>query len=237
MKALSKKAAYGADVSRRRRATARFILLGSPGAGKGTQAELIARQFHIPQIATGDILRKAVKEETPIGKEVQKYMQEGKLVPDAVIIQIVRERLREADCLQGYILDGFPRTVAQADALTQVLAEMYTRLDAVVSIEVPVDELVQRLSGRRICLECGESYHLLFHPPSKPGVCDRCGGRLIQRADDREETIKKRLEVYTAQTAPLKDYYRTQGLLQEINGVGSREEVFERLVQVVKGNG
>lgn len=216
--------------------TGRFILLGPPGAGKGTQAELIREKFHIPQISTGDILRKAVREQTPVGQEAQKYMEAGQLVPDEVIVKIVQERLQKPDCQHGYILDGFPRTVVQADALGRVLKEMQVALDGVISIEVEENELVRRLSGRRTCAQCGETYHLIFHPPQREGICDRCGGRLIQREDDREETIKKRLEVYAQQTAPLKDYYQAQGILREIKGMGSREEVFERICRVMKGS-
>ena len=161
-------------------------------------------------------------------------MQAGQLVPDKIIIGVVQERLAQPDCQQGYILDGFPRTVAQADALEQVLVTLQTPLDAVVSIEVPEEELVRRLSGRRTCPACGEVYHIDAHPPRQPGVCDRCNTALVQREDDREETVKHRLTVYREQTAPLKTYYQKRGLLREVLGVGSKEEVFRRICQSVK---
>ncbi|RMF85545.1 MAG: adenylate kinase [Nitrospinota bacterium] len=211
----------------------RIILLGPPGAGKGTQGELLQQKFQVPQIATGDMLRRAVREETRLGKEAQKYMQAGQLVPDEIIIGVVRERLAAPDCLQGYILDGFPRTVVQADALEQVLTALHTPLDAVVSIEVPEEELIRRLSGRWTCPQCEEIYHQERHPPRHPGVCDRCGTQLVQREDDRPETVKQRLAVYTEQTAPLKAYYRQRGLLREIDGLGSKEEVFRRICQAM----
>ena len=212
-----------------------LILLGPPGSGKGTQAKKIVERYHIPQISTGDILRAAVKEQTPLGKEAKAYMDQGKLVPDEVVIGIVRDRLKAADCKNGFILDGFPRTVPQAEALAATLQTMNRTIDYVVSIDVNNEELLKRLTGRRTCRGCGVMYHLIFDPPRKEGVCDRCGGELYQRDDDKEETIKERLRVYDAQTAPLIAYYRDKGSLRTIDGVGAMEQIFQAIVKVVEG--
>jgi adenylate kinase len=211
-----------------------IILLGPPGSGKGTQAQKMVEQYHIPQISTGDILRGAVKEQTPLGVEAKGYMNQGTLVPDEVVVGIVRERLKEPDCKGGFILDGFPRTVPQAEALDSTLGEMQRAIDHVVSIEVPNEELIKRLTGRRTCRNCGAMYHVIFDPPAKEGVCDRCGGELYQRDDDREETIRARLQVYEEQTAPLIAYYRGKRLLRAIAGVGAIEEIFQSIVQAIE---
>jgi len=211
-----------------------IILLGPPGSGKGTQAQKMVERYHIPQISTGDILRGAVKERTPLGMEAQGYMDQGKLVPDEVVVGIVRERLKESDCKGGFILDGFPRTVPQAEALDSTLGEMQRAIDHVVSIEVPNEELIKRLTGRRTCRNCGAMYHIVFDPPAKEGVCDRCGEELYQRDDDQEETIRARLQVYEEQTAPLIAYYRGKGLLRAIDGVGAIEEIFRKIVQAIE---
>lgn len=211
-----------------------IILLGPPGSGKGTQAQKMVERYHIPQISTGDILRGAVKERTPLGMEAQGYMDQGKLVPDEVVVGIVRERLKESDCKGGFILDGFPRTVPQAEALDSTLGEMQRAIDHVVSIEVPNEELIKRLTGRRTCRNCGAMYHIIFDPPAKEGVCDRCGEELYQRDDDQEETIRARLQVYEEQTAPLIAYYRGKGLLRAIDGVGAIEEIFRKIVQAIE---
>ncbi len=213
----------------------RLILLGPPGAGKGTQAKRLIDRYGIPQISTGDILRAAVREGTELGKTAKQYMDAGELVPDEVVIGIIEERLKEPDCAKGYILDGFPRTVAQADALTDVLARMGQSIDHVVSIEVPDEELVERLTGRRTCRNCGAMYHVKFSPPKKPGVCDKCGGELFQRDDDKEETIRARLKVYQDQTAPLIAYYEKAGLLRRVSGVGTVDEIYERILGVLEG--
>jgi adenylate kinase len=197
----------------------KLILLGPPGAGKGTQAKMLTEQFGIPQIATGDILRAALQAGTPLGVKAKSYMDAGALVPDEVVIGIVRERLQQGDCQAGFILDGFPRTVAQADALQATLVELGRQLDRVVSLKVNADELVERLIGRRTCRGCGRGYHVRFEPPRAADRCDACGGELFQRDDDREETIRKRLTVYDQQTAPLIDYYRSAGLLTELDGM------------------
>jgi adenylate kinase len=212
-----------------------LILLGPPGSGKGTQAQKIVARYRIPQISTGDILRAAVKEQTPLGKEAKAYMDQGKLVPDEVVVGIVRERLKAPDCKKGFILDGFPRTVPQAEALEATLRAMNRRIDHVVSIEVNNEELLKRLTGRRTCRGCGAMYHLVFDPPTKEGLCDRCGGELYQRADDKEETIRERLNVYEAQTAPLIAYYRDKGNLRTIDGVGAMEQIFQTIVKVIEG--
>jgi adenylate kinase len=197
----------------------KLILLGPPGAGKGTQAKMLSECFDIPQIATGDILRGAVQAGTALGLQAKGYMDAGSLVPDAVVIGIVRERLQQADCDQGFILDGFPRTVAQADALQGNLAALGRQLDRVVSLTVDADALVERLTGRRTCRACGRGYHVAFDPPQAADRCDACGGELFQRDDDEETTIRKRLAVYAQQTAPLTDYYRAAGLLVELDGM------------------
>ncbi|MBI5441463.1 MAG: adenylate kinase [Deltaproteobacteria bacterium] len=212
----------------------RLILLGPPGAGKGTQAQRLIDRFGIPQISTGDILRAAVREGTELGKTAQSYMQAGKLVPDPVVIGIIEERLRAADCAGGFMLDGFPRTVAQADALGDVLGRMGFDVDHVISIDVPNEELVLRLTGRRACKACGSGYHVQFDPPQVAGKCDRCGGELFQREDDQEETIRARLKVYADQTAPLIAYYRTASVLRSVNGLGTMEEIFGRILGAVQ---
>ena len=211
----------------------RVVLLGPPGAGKGTQAKLIEEKFAACQISTGDILRKAVNEQTPLGKQAGDFIQRGELVPDNLIVKIVAERLKEPDCEKGFILDGFPRTLAQARSLEEILIKMGLVLKCVLSVQVPRQIIVERLSGRRTCKGCGALYHLVFDPPKAAGVCNRCGGELFQRADDREETITNRLNVYDKQTAPLISFYRDRGLLKEIDGVGKVAEIGRRIIQAV----
>ena len=210
-----------------------LILLGPPGAGKGTQAQMIVDRYHIPQVSTGDILRKAVKEGTPLGKKAKSFMDQGQLVPDKVVIDIIDERLRASDCDPGFILDGFPRTIAQAEALQPILTKMGKSIDHVINIEVDTEELVRRLTGRRTCKNCGAMFHNLFHPPKKEGSCDRCGGSLYQREDDKEETIRIRLNEYQRQTAPLIQYYQLKNCLRSILGVGGQKEIFERIVRLL----
>lgn len=214
-----------------------LILLGAPGAGKGTQSKLLQEKWKIPQISTGDMLRAAKQAKTPLGLQAESYMNAGKLVPDEVVIGLIRERLAQPDTREGFILDGFPRTVAQAEALGALLKELNRSLGAVVNLAVPEAELVERLTGRRTCSKCGTGYHLHFSPPKREGVCDRCGGELIQREDDQEATIRKRLKVYEEQTAPLVDYYQRADLLRESAGIGTTEEVFGRLVGILEGLG
>jgi len=212
----------------------RLILVGPPGAGKGTQAALLQKTFNIPHISTGDLLREAVREKTVLGKQAQVHMDAGELVPDQLVTAMVAERLQHPDCAQGFILDGFPRTIVQAEALATELTQHRQKLDGVVSIVVPRAELVERLCGRRVCRECGALYHGRFDPPRTAGVCDRCQGPLYQRSDDNPETVDARLAVYERATAPLLSHYRDQGLLLEVNGNGTPEEVFQRIKTVLE---
>jgi len=210
-----------------------LILLGPPGCGKGTQAKMLIDAYHIPQISTGDILREAVKKGSPLGLEAKTHMDQGSLVPDSLVIKIIEERLREADCKRGFILDGFPRTTAQAEALEATLSNLGLRLEHVFSIEVGDEELIKRLTGRRICRQCGESYHIIFNPSKKDGVCDSCQGELYQRDDDKEKTIRNRLKVYQAQTAPLITFYQGKDILRAIEGIGSIEEIQARITATI----
>ncbi len=209
------------------------ILLGPPGAGKGTQAKMLVEEYQIPQISTGDILRAAVKEGSPLGKEAKACMDKGDLVPDSVVIGIVEKRIQQPDCAKGYMLDGFPRTVPQAEALDGMLKNLSSQIDHVVSIEVANEELVGRLTGRRTCRDCGVGFHVMFDPPEQEGVCDKCGGELYQRDDDNVETVSSRLEVYESQTLPLIDYYGAQEKIRPIDGVGDIKEIFARVTQVL----
>lgn len=211
----------------------RLVLLGAPGAGKGTQAKKLIEKYGIPQISTGDILRKAVADGTPLGKEAKSYMDSGGLVPDSVVIGLVKERLAQDDCVNGYILDGFPRNTSQAETLDNVLKDMNASLDLALSVDVDKDDLMKRLTGRRTCRSCQQMFNIHFSSPRKEGVCDKCGGELYQRDDDREETIKKRLDVYEAQTAPLIDYYSGKGILKSVKGVGSIDEIFGNICTVL----
>lgn len=212
-----------------------LIFLGPPGAGKGTQAKLVAEKHGIPQISTGDILRQAVKDGTALGKEAKTYMEKGDLVPDRVVIGIIEERLQQPDCQMGYILDGFPRTEVQADALSKTLKQRGGSIDHVVNIEVADEELIGRLTGRRTCKECQAPYHVMFSPPKRKGTCDKCGGELIQRKDDQEATISERLKVYHKQTAPLIAYYRDRGLIRDVPGIGDIEEIYKQICSVLEG--
>jgi adenylate kinase len=209
----------------------RIILLGPPGAGKGTQAKLLTERLRIPQISTGDMLRAAVQDGTPLGRQAKAYMDRGALVPDEVIIGLVRERLQGPDCARGYILDGFPRTVVQAEALEKTLGDLHLNLDHVLCLDVPSEDLVVRIAGRRTCRQCGAMSHVRFSPTSRDGVCDACGGETYQRDDDREETVRRRLTVYAEQTAPLVRFYEGRGLLRRIAGTGEIGEIFGRMVQ------
>jgi len=213
----------------------RIILLGPPGAGKGTQAKLLVERLGVPQISTGDMLRAAVKAGTPLGREAKAYMDRGALVPDEVIIGLVRERLQSADCIRGYILDGFPRTVAQAEALEKTLLDLRLSLDHVLCLEVPPDDLVVRIAGRRTCRVCGAMFHVRFSPAKRDGVCDACGGETYQRDDDREDTVRRRLEVYAQQTEPLVRFFEGRGLLRRIAGTGEIPEIFARMVESLGG--
>lgn len=207
----------------------RLIFLGPPGAGKGTQSQMLAGRFGIPQVSTGDILRQAVANKTDLGALAKSYMDSGGLVPDEVIVGIVSERIKSVDCAAGYILDGFPRTVKQAEKLDEALRSNGSVIDAVLNIVVDEEQLVSRLSGRRVCSECQRAFHLETNPPRKSDVCDGCGSHLVVRADDESATVRKRLEVYRTQTAPLVSYYERQSLLRNIEGVGEINEISARI--------
>jgi len=207
--------------------------MGLPGAGKGTQAERIVEEYHIPHISTGDMFRAAMKDETPLGLEAKSYMDKGELVPDEVTIGIVRDRLAKDDCQNGFLLDGFPRTVAQAEALEALLAEMDRQLDYVINIEVDKSILMERLTGRRICKACGATYHLVFNPPANEGVCDRCGGELYQRADDNEATVQTRLDVNIQQSQPLITFYEGKGYLRNLDGQQPIDKVFADIEELL----
>ena len=211
-----------------------ILLMGPPGAGKGTQAANLVNEFAIPHISTGDMFRAAVKEGTELGKQAKACMDAGKLVPDEVTIGIVRERLAKPDCEKGFILDGFPRTVEQADALTGILKEIGLKLTRVLNINVPAAELIERAVGRRICKKCGATYHIKFNPTKVEGICDACSGELFQRADDSEKTMKSRLSVYEAQTKPLIEYYQKAGLYTEVDGRQAIDKVFADVVKSLK---
>ena len=212
-----------------------LIFLGPPGAGKGTQAKILSQKLSIPQISTGDILRSAVKDETPMGVKAKSYMDGGALVPDEVVVGIVEERLQKSDCAEGFILDGFPRTVAQADALSAMLQDVGRNIEHVISIDVDREELLERITGRRTCGACGKGFHVAFSPSKSGEKCDECGGELYQRDDDSETTMRKRLEVYDAQTAPLIAYYAEKGLLRHVVGSGSVEGIQQNILSTIKG--
>lgn len=209
--------------------------MGLPGAGKGTQAEKIVEKYNIPHISTGDMFRAAIKDGTELGMQAKSFMDKGALVPDEVTIGIVRERLAKDDCKQGFLLDGFPRTVAQAEALENILSDLERQINFVININVDKDILMERLTGRRICKSCGATYHLIFNPPTNEGTCDRCGGELYQRADDNAETVHNRLEVNLKQTQPLLDFYGEKGYLQNINGQQDINKVFDDVDSLLKG--
>ena len=212
-----------------------ILFMGPPGAGKGTQAEKVTAAFGIPHISTGDAFRRAMQEGTPLGRKAKEYVDRGLLVPDDVTNGIVRERLRQADCQNGFLLDGYPRTIAQAEALDGMLAEMGKRLEHVINLKVDRSLLLARLTGRRICKSCGATYHLSFNPPRRESVCDRCGGELFQRSDDTEEKVGTRLDEYTNKTAPLLDYYRERGLLREVDGEQDIERVTATIAAIMRG--
>ena len=212
----------------------RLLLIGPPGVGKGTQAKFLVDHFIIPQISSGDMLRNNIRNHTELGNEAQTYMQSGKLVPDTVILNMMEARLRNDDCSNGYILDGFPRTMIQAEKLSETLTDMNLAIDTVVNLEVNADEVINRLTGRSTCPDCGAMFHEESRPPKVQGVCDGCGGSLAQRQDDNKETILKRLEVYQESTAPLKEFYKKQGNLKTVTARGSVEEIFSRVCEMVQ---
>lgn len=211
-----------------------LILLGSPGAGKGSQAKSLAEKYAIPQISTGDILRVAVRDKTDLGVKAKSYMDKGALVPDELVVDIVAERLKNDDCKTGFILDGFPRNISQAEAVEKMLDELGKKIDRVINIEVSRKEIIKRLSGRRVCRKCGEGYHIIFNPPLEDKVCDKCRGELYQRDDDKEDTIEARLKVYEEQAALLIDFYKKKGSLRVINGIGGFKEITEKVVNAIE---
>ncbi|MHB7941973.1 adenylate kinase [Staphylococcus capitis] len=210
-----------------------IILMGLPGAGKGTQASEIVKKFPIPHISTGDMFRKAIKDETDLGKEAKSYMDRGELVPDEVTVGIVKERISEDDAKKGFLLDGFPRTIEQAEALNNIMSELDREIDAVINIEVPEEELMNRLTGRRICEKCGTTYHLVFNPPKVDGICDIDGGKLYQREDDNPETVSNRLSVNVKQSKPILEYYNEKGVLKNIDGSKDIEEVTNDVIDIL----
>lgn len=210
-----------------------IILMGLPGAGKGTQASEIVKKFPIPHISTGDMFRKAIKDETNLGKEAKSYMDRGELVPDEVTVGIVKERISEDDAKKGFLLDGFPRTIEQAEALNSIMSELDREIDAAINIEVPEEELMNRLTGRRICEKCGTTYHLVFNPPKVDGICDIDGGKLYQREDDNPETVSNRLSVNVKQSKPILEYYNEKGVLKNIDGSKDIEEVTNDVIDIL----
>jgi adenylate kinase len=211
-----------------------LVLIGPPGAGKGTQADLLEQNLGLKKVSSGDLFRENLKIQTPLGRLAQQYMDRGELVPDAVTIDMIKERITRSDCRSGVILDGFPRTLEQAQALEDMLASLGTRIHSVPLLTVPDEELIRRLTGRRVCQDCGASYHVMLNPPRQAGVCDRCGGELYQRSDDTEETVRNRLYVYYKQTSPLVGYYFAKGLLVKIDGMRSIEEIQRDLVDAIQ---
>ena len=211
----------------------KIIMLGAPGAGKGTQAKKIADKYQIPHISTGDIFRANIKEGTELGKKAKSYMDQGLLVPDELTLELIMDRFQNPDCANGYVLDGFPRTIPQAEALTAALEKNGETIDYAINVEVPDENIVARMSGRRACLACGATYHVVYAPTKEEGICDRCGEKLVLRDDDKPETVKKRLDVYHSQTQPLIDYYTKQGKLVEVDGTQSVDAVFDAIVKIL----
>lgn len=214
----------------------RLVLLGAPGAGKGTQAKKLIEEYKIPQISTGDILRKAIADNTPLGAKAKSYMDKGGLVPDEVVIGLIEDRLKQPDTERGFILDGFPRNTAQAEKLDAILKKMNVPLDSALSIDVQKDDLMRRLTGRRTCRNCQQMYNIYFSPSKKENVCDKCSGELFQRDDDKEETIRTRLDVYEEKTAPLIEYYRKKRILKSVSGEGTIDEIFSSIINTLGRN-
>ena len=211
----------------------KIIMLGAPGAGKGTQAKKIAEKYQIPHISTGDIFRANIKEGTELGKKAKSYMDQGQLVPDELTLELIMDRFQNPDCANGYVLDGFPRTIPQAEALTEALAKKGETIDYAINVEVPDENIINRMGGRRACLACGSTYHIVYAPTRVEGICDRCGEKLVLRDDDKPETVKNRLNVYHNQTQPLIEYYTRQGKLAEVDGTQSMEDVFNAIVKIL----
>lgn len=211
----------------------RIILLGPPGAGKGTQAKYLSEKYNIVHISTGDIFRKNIKEQTKLGVKAKEYIDKGQLVPDELTVSIIEDRINQDDCKNGFLFDGFPRTVSQADSLDDLLNSMNIKLDYVIDIDVPAEVLIDRITGRRMCTSCGASYHIIYNPPKREGICDVCGEKLIQRTDDSVETVKSRIDVYQKQTQPLIEYYNVKGLLKVVDGKQNIEKVFSDICNVI----
>ncbi len=211
----------------------KIVMLGAPGAGKGTQAKKISVKYGIPHISTGDIFRANIKGGTELGMKAKAFMDQGQLVPDEITIGMLLDRIQEEDCKNGYVLDGFPRTIPQAESLTKALADMGSKIDYAVNVDVPDENIISRMSGRRACLKCGQTYHIVYNPPKKENVCDACGEALVLRDDDKPETVKRRLEVYHDQTQPLIDYYKAAGVLAEVDGTKDLEAVFQDIVKIL----
>ena len=211
----------------------KIIMLGAPGAGKGTQAKKIADKYQIPHISTGDIFRANIKEGTELGKKAKSHMDQGQLVPDELTLELIMDRFQNPDCKNGYVLDGFPRTIPQAEALTEALAKKGDTIDYAINVEVPDENIINRMGGRRACLACGSTYHIVYAPTRVEGICDRCGEKLVLRDDDKPETVKNRLNVYHNQTQPLIEYYTRQGKLAEVDGTQSMEDVFNAIVKIL----
>lgn len=212
----------------------KVIMLGAPGAGKGTQAKRLAAKYDIPHISTGDIFRANIKNETELGKKAKVYMDQGLLVPDELVVDLVIDRFKNPDCERGYVLDGFPRTIPQAKALDEALAKNGDRVEYAIDVDVPDSAIINRMAGRRACVNCGGTYHIETIPPKKEGICDVCGGELILREDDKPETVQRRLEVYHEQTQPLIEYYKNKGILKSVDGTKIMDEVFYEIVQIVE---
>ncbi len=211
----------------------KIIMLGAPGAGKGTQAKMIADKYGIPHVSTGDIFRANIKEGTDLGKEAKSYMDKGLLVPDELTVKILLDRVAKDDCKNGYVLDGFPRTIPQAEVLDKALSEMNDSIEFAIDVDVPDENIIKRMSGRRACLACGATYHIEHIPPKKEGICDRCGKELVLRDDDKPETVKNRLSVYHEQTQPLIDFYKSRNVLKEVDGTVPMQEVFDSIVAIL----
>ena len=211
----------------------KIIMLGAPGAGKGTQAQMIADKFNIPHISTGDIFRANIKNGTELGKKAKEFMDKGQLVPDELTVQLLLDRVANDDCKNGYVLDGFPRTIPQADVLDSELTKLGDKVDFAINVDVPDENIVRRMSGRRACLKCGATYHIKHIPPKKEGICDKCGSELVQREDDKPETVQNRLSVYHEQTQPLIDYYDKKNILKTVDGTKDMQEVFSNIVGIL----
>ena len=212
----------------------KIIMLGAPGAGKGTQAKLIAEKYGIPHISTGDIFRANIKEGTELGKEAKEYMDKGQLVPDELTVRILLDRVSKDDCANGYVLDGFPRTIPQAEVLDNEVAKLGDKIDFAIDVEVPDEDIIRRMGGRRACLKCGATYHVEHIPPKKEGICDTCGSELVLRDDDKPETVKNRLNVYHKQTQPLIDHYSKQNILRTVDGTQDMNAVFDSIVKLLE---